>query len=229
MEMKARHIYRIIAAIVLCLVILPVLQVLLVKFVDPPFTVSMVWRWVIHTVTLKPCDIAYEWRPLSQISPYLRRAVLAAEDQRFVSHGGFDFIELEKALKEMENGDRMRGASTISMQAARTLFLWSGRSWVRKGLEAYYTVLLELILSKERILELYLNTVDWGAGVYGAEAAANKYFRTSSSRLSRAQAALLAAILPNPKKWSATKPGPYVRKRQQFILRYMNHMPLLAE
>jgi len=227
--MKARHIYRIIAAIVLCLAILPVLQVLLVKFVDPPFTVSMVWRWIIHVVSLKPCDIAYEWRPLKQISPYLRRAVLAAEDQRFVDHSGFDFIELEKALKEMEEGDRMRGASTISMQTARTLFLWSSRSWARKALEAYYTIILELILSKERILELYLNTVDWGAGVYGAEAAANKYFRTSSSRLNRAQAALLAAILPNPKKWSAVKPGPYVRKRQRFILRYMNHMPLLAK
>jgi monofunctional biosynthetic peptidoglycan transglycosylase len=227
--MKTGRIYKLLTALVLCLAILPVFQVLLVKFLDPPFTVSMAWSWIIHTVTLEPPEIAYEWMPLHQISPYLRRAVLAAEDQRFVHHSGFDFIELEKALKEMENGDRMRGASTISMQTARTLFLWSGRSWLRKALEAYYTIILELMLSKERILELYLNTVDWGIGIYGAEAAAKKYFHTSCSRLSRAQAALLAAILPNPKKWSAVKPGPYVRKRQQFILRYMNHMPILGK
>ena len=114
------------------------------------------------------------------------------------------------------------------MQTARTVFLWSGRNWLRKIVEAYYTVLLELILSKERILELYLNTVDWGVAVMGAEAASRKYFHTSASGLSRAQAALLAAILPNPKSWSPTNPSRYVRKRQQFILRYMDHMPLLA-
>ena len=167
------------------------------------------------------------WRTLKEISPHLRRAVLAAEDQRFLAHHGFDFTELNQAIKEMALKRGTRGASTLTMQVARTVFLWPGRSWLRKAAEAYFTVLIEIFWSKERILEVYLNTVDWGAGLMGAEAASKKYFHRSAAHISRHQAALLAAILPNPDKWSPTQPGLRVLKRQKRILENMKGMPLL--
>ena len=167
------------------------------------------------------------WRPLKDISPHLRKAVLAGEDQRFLSHHGFDFIELNQVIKEMALKNGGRGASTISMQTARTVFLWPKRSWLRKAGEAYYTVLIEILWSKERTLEIYLNTVDWGSGLMGAEAASRKYFHRSSGRIFRHQAALLAAILPNPDKWSPTNPSTWVLMRQKRILKDMKGMPLL--
>jgi len=160
------------------------------------------------------------------MSSYLKKAVLAAEDQRFLSHHGFDFTELNQAVRDLLTAERTRGASTISMQVARTVFLWRGRSWFRKIAEAYYTVLIELMWSKERILEVYLNTVHWGKGIMGAEAASRKYFRTSSANITPSQAALLAAILPNPTKWTPIKPSKYVRERQKEIMRQMVWMPL---
>jgi len=167
------------------------------------------------------------WRPLREISPHLRKAVLAAEDQRFLSHHGFDFKELNQAIKDMALKKRSRGASTLTMQVARTVFLWPERSWLRKAAEAYYTVLIEIFWSKKRILEVYLNTVDWGGDLRGAEAASKKYFHRSAAHISRFQAALLAAILPNPDHWSPTNPSPWIRKRQQRILEDMLRMPLL--
>ena len=169
----------------------------------------------------------YRWLDLEDISPHLKKAVLAAEDQRFLSHRGFDFTELGQALRDFLRAEKTRGASTISMQTARTVFLWPDRSWLRKIAEAYYTILMELMWSKERIFEIYLNTVHWGKGIMGAEAASRKYFHTSAASLNAAQAALLAAILPNPTRWRPVNPTDYIRERQWEIMRQMAHMPLI--
>ena len=185
------------------------------------------WDRIRHKETTRHYQPNKFWRPLKDISPHLRKAVLAGEDQRFLSHHGFDFTELNQAIKEMALKKGFRGASTISMQVARTVFLWPKRSWVRKAGEAYYTVLIEILWRKERILEIYLNTVDWGSGLMGAEAASRKYFQCSSARIFSNQAALLAAILPNPDKWSPINPSAWVLMRQKRILKDMKRMPLL--
>lgn len=213
-----RRICQVLAAgILLCVV-----QVLGCRIIDPPFTVPMVWRFCLRPFSSQPYHpVRFAWRPLNAISVHLRRAVIAAEDQRFVAHNGFDWVEMENALDDMARDGRVRGASTISMQTARSLFLPPWRNVVRKVLEAGYTVLIEAFWDKRRILEVYLNTVDWGDGLYGAQAAAQHYFQVSADRLSRDQAALLAAILPNPHAWSPVRPGPYVRQRIHKILRDM--------
>lgn len=207
--------------------LLTVLQVFSLRLINPPFTVVTAWNWIRHSEGARHNQLESAWQPLKKISPHLRKAVLAGEDQRFLSHHGFDFKELNQAIKDMALKKGARGASTITMQVARTVFLWPNRSWARKAAEAYYTVLIEIFWSKERILEIYLNTVDWGSGLMGAEAASKKYFSRTSARLSRPQAALLAAILPNPSKWSPTNPSAYVSMRQKTILRDMKIMPLL--
>lgn len=211
---------------ILCL--LTVLQVFSLRFVNPPFTAVTAWNWIRHSETARHNQAKSSWQPLKEISPHLRKAVLAGEDQRFLSHHGFDFKELNQAIKDMALKKGARGASTITMQVARTVFLWPNRSWLRKAAEAYYTVLIEIFWSKERILEIYLNTVDWGSGLMGAEAASRKYFNRTSASISRPQAALLAAILPNPDKWSPTNPSAYVSMRQKTILKDMKRMPLLS-
>jgi monofunctional glycosyltransferase len=148
-------------------------------------------------------------------------AVIASEDQRFPEHGGFDFKQIEKAMDEAERGGRARGASTISQQVAKNLFLWNGRSYLRKGLEAWYTVLIEALWSKRRILEVYVNIAEFGRGVYGAEAAAQAFFRKPAARLGRGEAARLAAVLPSPKRMRADNPSAYVLRRQAEIERQM--------
>jgi len=219
--------WRFLLKVVLILCILTMVQVFLLRFLDPPPTVRMAWSFLRHKIAAKHYEKPlYHWRELEEMSSYLKKAVLAAEDQRFLSHHGFDFTELNQAVRDLLTAERTRGASTISMQVARTVFLWRGRSWFRKIAEAYYTVLIELMWSKERILEVYLNTVHWGKGIMGAEAASRKYFRTSSANITPSQAALLAAILPNPTKWTPIKPSKYVRERQKEIMRQMVWMPL---
>jgi monofunctional biosynthetic peptidoglycan transglycosylase len=204
------------------------LHVLVLKFVDPPFTTGMACKWLrARFIGEEYQSPRYHWRSLDEISPHLVRAVQAGEDQRFLIHSGFDFVELNQAVRDFFAAGRIRGASTITMQAARTVFLWKDRNWIRKSLEAYYTVLIEVLWSKKRILEIYLNTVDWGTDVMGAEAASRVYFHTSASRITAYQAALLAAILPSPHNWSAANPSAYVRARQQKILDDMRKMPLL--
>ena len=207
--------------------IISVLQVASLRFVNPPFTMMTAWEGIRNTGSGRQKAFIKEWRPLGVISPHIRKAVLAGEDQRFLSHSGFDFTEINKAVKDMISRKGVRGASTISMQMARTVFLWPARSVWRKILEAYYTVLVEIFWSKERILEIYLNTVDWGKGIMGVEAASRTYFHISSARVSRRQAALLAAILPSPHRWSPTNPSPHLLKRQRKILRDMDKMPLV--
>jgi monofunctional glycosyltransferase len=166
----------------------------------------------------------YRWTPLKQISLSAALAVIASEDQNFAKHHGFDFESIQKALDAHDQGRRLRGASTISQQVAKNVFLWSGRSFVRKGLEAYFTILIELSWSKRRILEVYLNIVELGDGLFGVEAASQRYFRKSAALLSPDEAALLAAVLPNPLRLKAGKPSEYVKERQAWILQQMQHL-----
>ena len=204
---------RVLAALLFFLLPAPVLLILLFRFVPIPGTPQM----ALDAMTLQP--VKYSWRSYEEISPYLARAVIGAEDQNFCSHHGFDWKGIEKAVKEHERhpGKQLRGASTISQQTARTLFLVSARSWIRKGLEAYLTVLIEALWPKKRILTAYLNLVDWGHGNYGAEAASEVYFGTDAAHLTRAQAARLAAVLPNPDHWRADRPGRYVAGRSAHL------------
>jgi monofunctional glycosyltransferase len=224
-----KRFYRIIkwgCGLLMVLVFMSILQVFSLRTLDPPAFLVTPFKSITLGFSPKTPEMSMHWRSFKQISPHIKKAVLAAEDQRFLAHKGFDFIELNKALKDMATGKGYRGASTITMQVARTVFLWPSRTWTRKGLEAYYTVLLELFLSKKRILEVYLNTVDWGKGIRGVGAAAEAYFHVSAGRLSRGQAALLAAVLPSPHRWSPIKPNARVLRRQKRILKDMNKMPL---
>ena len=190
---------------------LPLLVVLIYRFVPVPLTPLMVSR------AIEGRGIDHRWKPLSEISPNLVRAVVAAEDSHFCEHMGFDIAAMQKAFENNQKGGRLRGGSTISQQTAKNVFLWEGRSYLRKGLEAYFTVLIETGWGKRRIMEVYLNSIEWGPGIYGAEAAAQRIFKKPARDLTVTQAARLAAILPSPLKWKAGKPGPYVARRSRRI------------
>ncbi len=219
---------RFVRVVLVLMVGVSLLQVMALRFMDPPATMTMAWESLRHRMEKKPHRSAlYLWRDLDEISPHLQRAVMAAEDQRFLFHHGFDFTEIRQVAKDVVSKRKIRGASTITMQAARSVFLVPSRSVGRKIVEAYYTVLMECCWDKPRILEIYLNTVDWGAGIVGAEAAANRYFSCSAGDLTPAQAALMTAILPSPHKWSVKRPTPYIKARQRRIMRHMKAMPLL--
>jgi monofunctional biosynthetic peptidoglycan transglycosylase len=180
----------------------PIPLVLALRIFEPPTTTMMLARTVERFLKAKrPFYPRRQPIPMARISPHLRRAVLAAEDDRFYLHAGFDFQEIARALDDYDQGKPLRGASTISQQTAKNLLLWEGRSFLRKGLEAYVTVILESLLRKDRILEIYLNLAEWGDGVFGAEAAAHAYFAKSAAALSRHEAAQMAAVLPNPREW----------------------------
>jgi monofunctional glycosyltransferase len=180
----------------------PIPLVLALRIFEPPTTTMMLARTVERFVEAKrPFYPQRQPIPMARVSPHLRRAVLAAEDDRFYLHAGFDFQEIARALDDYDRGKPLRGASTISQQTAKNLFLWEGRSFLRKGLEAYVTVILESLLRKDRILEIYLNLAEWGDGVFGAEAAAHAYFAKPAAALSREEAAQMAAVLPNPREW----------------------------
>jgi monofunctional biosynthetic peptidoglycan transglycosylase len=186
----------------------PVVMVAIYRFAPPPITILMIERLA------QGHGLDHRWRPLSQMSPALPRAAIAAEDARFCQHHGFDVHAIEKAIQHDERRpNKIRGGSTISQQTAKNVFLWPERSWVRKGFEAYFTVLIEALWGKRRIMEVYLNTVEMGPGLYGVEAAAHRYFGVSARDLNAAQAARLIAILPSPLKWQAVDPGPYVIRR----------------
>lgn len=195
------------------LVPLPVLYLLIFRFVPVPGTPQM----LLYLVTGR--EVHYSWQSYDHLSPALKRSVIASEDQKFCSHHGFDVATIEKVIEthDAHPKKRLRGASTLSQQTARTLFLLPARSWVRKGLEAWFTVLIEAMWPKQRIYHAYLNLVDWGNGNFGAEAAAQAYFGTHARALTRLEAARLATILPNPDKWRADRPGRYVAKRSRVI------------
>ncbi len=193
------------------------------RLVPPPVTPLMLIRLV------QGHGLAKDWTALDHISPNLADAAIAAEDNRFCSHVGFDWNQLAAAIEEYQAGDDLRGASTISMQTAKNLFLWPGRSFIRKGVEAYLTVLVEALLPKRRILELYLNIDECGPGIYGAEAAARHWFRKPAVDLSPREAALLAAVLPSPLRFSPAAPSGYVARRASVIGRRVGQLgPLLA-
>ena len=200
-------------AVLLVFLIGPVIAVAVYRFVPPPMTYLMVQRAV------EGHGFQRRWVPMEQISPHLVRAVMAGEDARFCEHMGFDLEAIRKAAEANAAGKRLRGGSTISQQTAKNVFLWPGRDWVRKGLEAWFTVLIEVGWGKPRIMEVYLNSIEWGPGVYGAEAAARKNFGVPASKLTQAQANRLAAIIPKPLSWKAARPGPYVRRRSGAIAR----------
>jgi monofunctional biosynthetic peptidoglycan transglycosylase len=186
----------------------------------------MLMRCAEQIITGKELRMDKSWKSVEKISPALSLAVIAAEDQKFTEHFGFDMQAIEKAEKynEQKKGKRMRGASTITQQTAKNVFLWRGTGWtryLRKGFEVYFTFLLEVFWSKERIMEVYLNVAEWGDGIYGAEAAAKKYFGKSAKNLLDSESALLAAVLPNPRKWSPAKPTAYILSRQTWILTNM--------
>jgi monofunctional biosynthetic peptidoglycan transglycosylase len=203
-----RALRNVAVAVLAVLLVGPVLAVIVYRFIAPPITILMLER------SVQGQGLDHRWIPLSRMSPALPRAAIAAEDARFCQHHGFDFEAIQKALKHDERRPgRVRGGSTISQQTAKNVFLWPDRSWVRKGFEAYFTVLIEAIWGKQRIMEVYLNTVEMGPGIYGVEAAAQRYFHVSAHDLDPGQAARIIAILPSPLKWRAVAPGAYVRKR----------------
>lgn len=219
---RRRRLWRWLLILPLLFLALSVVQVAALRFVDPPFSAFMLGRQLVAwTEGDWGFRLAHDARDLRDISPHLPLALIAAEDQNFLVHRGFDFEAIEKARKNNARGRRVRGASTISQQVAKNLFLWSGRSWVRKGIEAWYTVLIETLWPKRRILEMYANFAEFGDGMYGAQAAARSYFGKDASRLSAAESARLAAVLPNPKHYSVSRPGPYVQRRSNAIQRQM--------
>lgn len=195
---------------------------LLYSFVPVPITPLMLVRcWEQAWESNRSVRLDNYWVPLSDLSTHLQLAVVCGEDQYFLEHGGFDLRAIEKAYSYNQNHERKRGASTISQQTAKNVFLWPSRSWLRKGFEIYFTFLIETIWSKKRIMTTYLNVVEFGDGIYGAEAAAQHFFHKSAKQLNREESAILAAVLPSPLKYSASKPPGNVRERQQFILAQM--------
>ncbi|MDX1714200.1 monofunctional biosynthetic peptidoglycan transglycosylase [Vreelandella venusta] len=208
----------------LAFVVFSTALVLLFRFLPPPGSMVMVERKIQSWINSEPIDIQRQWRSWEHLSSNAKLAVIAAEDQRFPQHSGFDLVELKRALKASLDGERLRGASTLSQQTAKNVFLWSDRSWARKGLEVWFTLLIETLWSKQRILEVYLNVAEWDTGVFGLEAAAGHYFGASGSALTERQASLLAAILPSPRTRSASRPDAQVERRSQWILQQMRNL-----
>lgn len=223
--MKLRKPFRILRNLILFFFISSIGAVIFYRFVPVYVTPLMIIRSVQQLTSGEKVICKHTWVPFNKISPSLPMAVIASEDNRFASHNGFDMIEIKKAMKENETRKRKRGASTISQQTAKNVFLWPQSSWVRKGLEVYFTFLIELFWSKERIMEVYLNSIEMGNGIYGAQATAKVKFGTTAAQLTRGQCALIAATLPNPIRFNSAKPSSYILKRQNQILRLMNLVP----
>lgn len=206
--------------------LLSIAGVLIFKWLPIPFTPLMGIRFTEQLFSKEKVRFKKDWVPLHKISRNLPLAMVASEDQLFTEHSGFDINAIEKAFENNNKKKKkgIKGASTISQQTAKNVFLWPGRSWIRKGFEVYFTILIEFIWGKERIMEVYLNVIEMGPGVYGAEAASQHYFKKKSEKLRMNESALIAAILPNPLKWSASKPSGYIQKRQNWIIRNMNNL-----
>ena len=203
---------------------LSILLVIIFKWVPIPFTPLMVTRIIEFKLDGNDAIYSHKWVPLEQISPNLQKAVIASEDGNFLIHNGFDFNAMQKAFNNNSKGRKLKGGSTISQQTAKNVFLWQGRSYVRKGLEAYFTVLIELIWGKERIMEVYLNSIEMGNGVYGAQEAARTWYRKKAIDLTPNEAAGIAAILPNPRKFKATNSSSYITIRKDKIMRVMRYI-----
>lgn len=222
-----KKILKLLFWIVFIFVVLSALAVLAYRWLPVRVTPLMLIRSHQHATEPAFTDWQHRWVPLDSISPYMPVAVIASEDQNFMKHNGFDFVAIQQAAEERLEGKRMRGGSTISQQTAKNVFLWPASSWVRKGLEAYFTLLIEQLWTKERILEVYLNSIEMGPGIYGVEAVAQQHFGCRAAQLSRSDCALVAATLPNPLKFSSKTPSAYMRKRQQQIKRQMRYIDFL--
>jgi monofunctional glycosyltransferase len=213
---------RTIIGLILIFLAASILAVAALRWIDPPYTAFMAQAQAAAWASRDSNYVfRHSWVDLDRISPNLPLAVVASEDQKFPEHWGFDVEAIEKAYALNQHSHKVRGASTISQQVAKNLFLWSGRSYFRKGLEAYFTILIESLWPKRRILEVYLNIAEFGFGTYGAEAAAQRFFHKPASRLTRGDAAALAAVLPNPERLSAAAPSRYVQQRREWILGQM--------
>jgi monofunctional biosynthetic peptidoglycan transglycosylase len=218
---------RLLLLTILAFVALTVLPVLLLRWIPPPASAFILEQRISNLFGDKPYEsVSYDWVSWSKISAYAGLAVMAGEDQKFPDHSGFDIEAIEKAQRHNQNHRRKRGASTISQQVAKNLFLWPGRSWARKGIEVYFTLLIETLWPKQRILEVYLNIAEFGPNTYGVEAAAQKFWRKPAAKLTAHEASLLAAVLPNPKRFRANAPSAYVSARALWIEGQMFHLGL---
>lgn len=215
-----KRFFRFLLKLILGLFLFSILMVVIYKWVPVPYTPLMAIRYFENPDE----DIRHDWVPFEEISDNLKMAVIASEDQNFPNHNGFDYAAIEKAMEENKKGRRVRGASTISQQTAKNVFLWPQRSWFRKGLEVYFTFWIELLWSKERILEVYLNSIEMGKGIYGAEAASRAWFGKPAANLTAYEAAAIAAILPNPREYRAKPASNYIQGRQAWIVRQMKNL-----
>ncbi|MFV8280711.1 monofunctional biosynthetic peptidoglycan transglycosylase [Christiangramia marina] len=219
-----RKFFRFIIKILLGLFLFSITIVVIYKWVPVPFTPLMVIRYFENPQE----DIKHDWVAMDEISGHLQKAVIASEDQNFPTHSGFDFEAIKEAMEDNRNGRKIRGASTISQQTAKNVFLYPGRTWFRKGLEAYFTFLIEIIWGKERILEVYLNSIEMGKGVYGAQAASLHWFGKDAVKLGAYEAAAIAAVLPNPRVYRASPASSFINNRKNWIVRQMQNLGKLS-
>lgn len=224
-----KKVQRLMRWIVLLFLGSTILAVFIYKWCPVYVTPLMLIRCAQQVKHGEPLRLKHHWVPLDSISMYMPIAVMASEDQRFLNHHGFDFVEINKAIEERRTKGRKRGASTISQQTAKNVFLWPGQSWLRKGLEAYFTCLIEIVWGKQRIMEVYLNSIEMGHGIYGAEAVAQQHFGRNSRNLTRPNCALIAATLPNPAKFSSLNPSAYMLQRQTAIMKQMRHIDIFPK
>jgi len=216
---------KLLAAALIAFIYLSFLSVLLLKWFHPPTSAFMLQKQLeVSRDNKQDFEINYEWADWQEISPYMKVAAITSEDQRYADHWGLDMDAIEKAIDEHRRGESLRGASTITQQTAKNLFLWPGQSFVRKGIEAYFALLMEGLLSKKRILEIYLNIAEFGNGVYGVKAASNIYFNTEPSDLDMMQSALMVTALPSPRRYNLADPSPYMIERRNWILQYMFYL-----
>ncbi|MBW8360407.1 MAG: monofunctional biosynthetic peptidoglycan transglycosylase [Weeksellaceae bacterium] len=206
--------------LIFILILANILFIVWGKFLNPPITLTQI------AGIMEYGKLERDYVPYAEMGNQVKKAVIAAEDQKFFMHNGFDYKAIEKAYKDNEKGRKLKGGSTISQQTAKNVFLWQGRSWVRKGLETVYTFIIELIWGKDVILERYLNSIEMGRGVFGVEAAANYYYGKNAKNLTKSEAAWIATILPNPKKYDPHNPSKYLRNRHSWIMRQMNNVAL---
>ena len=214
-----KRFFKFLLKLIIGLFALSIFMVVLYKWVPVPATPLMVIRYFENPAE----EIQHDWVPIEEISRHLQLAVISSEDQNFLLHSGFDMRAIDKAIEGNKSGKRIRGASSISQQTAKNVFLWTNRSWLRKGTEVYFTFLIELFWSKERIMEVYLNSIEMGKGIYGAEAAAQAWFNKPAAKLTMYESAAIAAILPNPRRYRANPPTNYIQNRINWIARQMQN------
>lgn len=223
-----KKLFLFILKVLFALFLSSILSVAIYTVISPPITPLMILRTIEYALSGDEIRLNKNWTSYEDINRKVFKALVAAEDARFMQHKGFDWKAIEAAQRynERMNGKKKRGASTITMQTAKNVFLWNGRNYLRKGLEAYFSVLIEAVWGKKRILEIYTNVIEWGYGIYGVEAASKYYFGKSTKELSTYEIALLAAVVPNPRRWDASKPTPYIRKRANWIISRMNSVAI---